>query len=81
MTGQETHIWEMALCTKEDPRETAAHEGTTPGRGTVGGMDQQRKTAVHGPQPPVSPVTSSVGWGVQRVVKIREVGTKKVEEK
>lgn len=81
VTGLETHTWEMALCTKEDPRGTAAHQGTTPGRGTVGGMDEQRKTVVHRPQPPVSPVTSPKGWGVQRVVKIREVGTKKVEEK
>lgn len=41
----------------------------------------REKTAVHEPQPPVSPVTLSKGWGVQWVVKIREVGTKKVKEK
>lgn len=46
-TGLETQAWKVALCAKEDPRETATHEEPRPGKGEVDGMDQHINTAVH----------------------------------
>lgn len=58
----ETLAWEVALHAQEDPQRTAVH-GAVQGRGAVSGMGQQRESAVHWPQPPVSPVTSPKGLG------------------